>query len=35
MNWQEYNERDPAVMLGKPVFKGTRIAGCKKEKVKT
>jgi len=25
MNWQDYIERDPAVMLGKPVFKGTRI----------
>ena len=25
MNWQDYIERDPAVMLGKPVFRGTRI----------
>jgi uncharacterized protein (DUF433 family) len=25
MNWQEYIERDPEVMLGKPVFKGTRL----------
>ena len=25
MNWQDYIERDPQVMLGKPVFKGTRL----------
>jgi uncharacterized protein (DUF433 family) len=25
MNWQEFIERDPDVMLGKPVFKGTRL----------
>jgi uncharacterized protein (DUF433 family) len=25
MNWQEYIERDPQIMLGKPVFKGTRL----------
>jgi uncharacterized protein (DUF433 family) len=25
MNWQEYIERDPEVVLGKPVFKGTRL----------
>ena len=25
MNWQDYIERDPNVMLGKPVFKGTRL----------
>jgi uncharacterized protein (DUF433 family) len=25
MNWQDYIERDPEVMLGKPVFKGTRL----------
>jgi uncharacterized protein (DUF433 family) len=25
MNWQDYIERDPDVMLGKPVFKGTRL----------
>jgi uncharacterized protein (DUF433 family) len=25
MNWQEHIERDPQVMMGKPVFRGTRI----------
>jgi uncharacterized protein (DUF433 family) len=25
MNWQKYIERDPNVMLGKPVFMGTRL----------
>ena len=25
MNWQDYIERDPEVMLGKPVFKNTRL----------
>lgn len=25
MNWQDYVEQRPDVMLGKPVFKGTRI----------
>ena len=25
MNWQEYIEEKPGVMMGKPVFKGTRI----------
>jgi uncharacterized protein (DUF433 family) len=25
MKWQEYIEQRPGVMLGKPVFKGTRI----------
>ena len=25
MKWQDYIERVPGVMLGKPVFKGTRI----------
>ena len=25
MQWQEYIEEDPKVMLGKPVFKGTRL----------
>jgi uncharacterized protein (DUF433 family) len=25
MNWQDYIEERPEVMLGKPVFKGTRI----------
>jgi uncharacterized protein (DUF433 family) len=25
MNWQDYIEEKPGVMLGKPVFKGTRI----------
>ena len=25
MNWQDFIEENPAVMLGKPVFKGTRI----------
>ncbi len=25
MNWQDYIDRDPEVMLGKPVFKGTRL----------
>ncbi len=25
MNWQEHIERNPEVMLGKPVFKGTRL----------
>ena len=25
MTWQDYIERDPEVMLGKPVFKGTRL----------
>ncbi len=25
MNWQQYIQRDPEVMLGKPVFKGTRL----------
>lgn len=26
MKWQDYIEQDPAVMGGKPVIKGTRIA---------
>jgi uncharacterized protein (DUF433 family) len=26
MDWKEYIERDPHVMLGKPVFKGMRLA---------
>ncbi|MBM3335272.1 DUF433 domain-containing protein [Candidatus Sumerlaeota bacterium] len=25
MGWQDYIERNPDVMLGKPVFKGTRL----------
>ncbi len=25
MNWQDYIEERPDVMLGKPVFKGTRV----------
>jgi uncharacterized protein (DUF433 family) len=25
MGWQEYIEQDPDVMMGKPVFKGTRL----------
>ena len=25
MNWQDYVEEKPSVMMGKPVFKGTRI----------
>lgn len=25
MNWQDYIEERPEVMLGKPVFKGTRL----------
>jgi uncharacterized protein (DUF433 family) len=25
MNWQHYVERNPEVILGKPVFKGTRL----------
>ena len=25
MSWQDYIERDPEIMLGKPVFKGTRL----------
>ena len=25
MNWQEYIEQRPDVMMGKPVFKGTRL----------
>jgi uncharacterized protein (DUF433 family) len=25
MNWQDYIEERPGVMLGKPVFRGTRI----------
>ena len=25
MNWQQYIERVPGVMLGKPIFRGTRI----------
>ncbi len=25
MNWQDYIEERPGVMLGKPIFKGTRI----------
>jgi uncharacterized protein (DUF433 family) len=25
MRWQDYIERRPAVMMGKPVFRGTRI----------
>ncbi len=25
MNWQDYIEQRPDVMLGKPVFKGTRL----------
>lgn len=25
MNWQDYIEERPHVMLGKPVFKGTRL----------
>jgi uncharacterized protein (DUF433 family) len=24
-DWKQHIERDPAIMLGKPVFKGTRI----------
>ena len=24
-DWKQYIERDPGVMLGKPVFKGTRL----------
>ena len=26
MNWQEYIAADPAVLVGKPVIKGTRLA---------
>jgi uncharacterized protein (DUF433 family) len=26
MEWQQYIEADPAVLLGKPVIKGTRIS---------
>ena len=26
MNWQEYITQDPAVLLGKPVVRGTRIS---------
>jgi uncharacterized protein (DUF433 family) len=25
MNWRDYVERDPQIMLGKPVLKGTRL----------
>jgi uncharacterized protein (DUF433 family) len=25
MDWHDYIERDPDVMMGKPVFKGTRL----------
>lgn len=25
MKWQDYIERNPQVMLGKPVFRGTRL----------
>ncbi len=25
MTWQIYIERDPDIMLGKPIFKGTRL----------
>jgi len=25
MNWQDYIEEKPGIMMGKPVFKGTRI----------
>jgi uncharacterized protein (DUF433 family) len=25
MKWQDYIERNPRIMLGKPVFKGTRL----------
>ena len=25
MDWKDYIERDPDVMLGKPVFRGTRL----------
>ena len=25
MNWQDYIEEKPGVMMGKPVFKGTQI----------
>lgn len=45
MNWQEYIERNPKVMVGKPVIKGTRITvelilemlsqGCSEEDVLT
>ena len=26
IDWRQYIERDPQIMVGKPVFKGTRIA---------
>jgi uncharacterized protein (DUF433 family) len=26
MNWQEYITADPAVLVGKPVIRGTRVA---------
>ena len=26
MNWQEYIHADPAVLVGKPVIRGTRLA---------
>ena len=26
MNWQEYISQDPAVLLGKPIIRGTRIS---------
>lgn len=25
MNWQDYIERNPQIMMGKPVFTGTRL----------
>ncbi len=28
MNWQDYIEEKLGVMMGKPVFKGTRITAC-------
>ncbi len=26
MNWQDYSTADPAVLVGKPVLKGTRLS---------